>query len=72
MFPSTNTLVSEFSGRSSEFVPDTDLLVFTDSVFISNFSILSFKLEPRKLFFAHSLLVTKIFKKSLKKRDFSE
>jgi len=34
MFPSTNTLVSEFSGRSSEFVPDTDLLVFTDSVFI--------------------------------------
>jgi len=47
IFPLDNPLVLDFSVRPSELTPDTDLLVFTDSVFISNFSILSFNLNSR-------------------------
>jgi len=50
MFPSTNTLVSDFSGRSSEFVPDTDLLVFTDSVFILSIVYTNKSINPKDLY----------------------
>jgi len=44
-------LVLDFSVRPTELIPDTDLLVFTDSVFISNFSILSFKFTAYRIQF---------------------